>query len=135
VGDRQDWPRSAKACHYWSMHEVSIIRGIVNTALETAEQHGADRVARVSVVLGDFTHVTEEALRFHFEVLSKGTAVEHAEVTIRRENGSVTCWDCGGQNPATTEPVCPVCGSVRIELTGGDQCYLESIDIDEADGP
>ncbi len=117
------------------MHEVSIISGIVQTALETAQQHEAGRVARVSVVLGDFTHVTEEALRFHFEILSKGTAVEHAEVIVRRENGSVTCWDCGGQNPASTEPVCPACGSVRIELTGGDQCYLESIDIDEDERP
>ena len=117
------------------MHEVSIISGIVQTALETAEQHGAARVARVSVVLGNSTHVTEEALRFHFEILSKGTAAEHSEVIVRTENGSVTCWDCGGQNPAMTEPVCPACGSVRIELTGGDQCYVESIDIDEVDRP
>jgi hydrogenase nickel incorporation protein HypA/HybF len=115
------------------MHEVAIVRGIVSTALEAAERNQAERISRVSVVLGDLTHVTEESLRFHFEILSQGTAAEHAEVVVRTEQGLVTCRDCGEQNPATSEPVCPACGSVRIERVGGDQCYVESIDIDEPD--
>lgn len=117
------------------MHELSIVRGMVDAALETAEKHNASRIARVSVVLGDFTHVTEESLRFHFEIMSKGTAAEHAEVTIRKEQGSVNCLDCGNTNPAGLEPVCPACGSVRAEVSGGDQCYLESIDIDDTAAP
>ena len=117
------------------MHEVAIVRGIVDAALQTAEKHKADRIARLSVVLGDFTHVTEESLRFHFEIMSKDTAAEKAEVIVRKEPGSVSCFDCGSTNPAEQEPVCPACGSIRVKVSGGDQCYLESIDIDDPSAP
>lgn len=116
------------------MHEVGIVRGIVDTAVKTAEEHGAQRITGMSVVLGQFTHVTEESFRFHFEIMSEGTGAEHAAVEIRIEPGRVTCWDCEAVNPAMEEPVCPACGSVRVERSGGDQCYLESIDVEE-EGP
>jgi len=113
------------------MHEVGIVRGIVETAIETAEAHGASRIAGMSVVLGRFTHVSEESFRFHFGIMSEGTVTEHAAVEIRIEPGRVTCLDCDAENPALEEPVCPTCGSVRVMRSGGDQCFLESIDIDD----
>lgn len=114
------------------MHEVPIIRGIVNAALEAAEQHEAGRIAGLAVVIGDRANISDEALQFHFEILSVGTPAEGAEVTIRREPGRVTCWDCGISSPADLEPVCPLCGSARVNITGGDHCYLESIDVEES---
>jgi len=113
------------------MHEASLIRGLVNASLEAADQHGAARIVGVSVVLGALSHISDEALRFNFELLSLGTAAEGAAVTIRRELGVVTCWDCGASKVAGQGRVCPACGSVRVEITGGDQCHLESIDVEE----
>jgi hydrogenase nickel incorporation protein HypA/HybF len=113
------------------MHEVGIVKGIVETAVETAQAHGAQRIAGVSVVLGRFTHVTEESFRFHFEIMTEGTVAERAAVEIRIDPGRVTCLDCEAENPALEEPVCPTCGSMRVMRSGGDQCYLETIDIDD----
>lgn len=113
------------------MHEVPIVRGMVTAALEAADRQPAGRIVGISVVLGQFSHLSEESLRFHFEVLAKGTPVEGAQVSVRTEPVQVTCWDCGATNPGGPEPVCPACGSVRVEVVGGDQCYLESIDVDE----
>jgi hydrogenase nickel incorporation protein HypA/HybF len=115
------------------VHEVSLIRGIVAASLEAADRHAATRVVGVSVVLGELSHISDEAMRFNFEVLSRGTAAEGAEVNITREPGVMACWDCGASNPAGPRRVCPSCRSVRVEITGGDQCYLESIDVDEED--
>ena len=114
------------------MHEVPIVRGIVQAALEAAEEQPAARIVGVSVVLGQLSHVSEDSLRFNFEVLSSGTRAEGAQVTVRTEPSEVTCWDCGATNPGLPEPVCPACGSARVEIAGGSQCYLESIDVDEA---
>jgi len=112
------------------MHEVSIVRGIVQAALEAAEQQTPGRVVGVSVVLGELSHLSEKSLRFNFEALSKGTRAEGAQVTVRREPTRVTCWDCAATSPGGREPICPVCGSVRVEVAGGGECYLESIDVD-----
>ena len=113
------------------MHEVPIVRGMITAALEAAERQPAGRIVGISVVLGRFSHISEESLRFHFEVLAEGTRVEGAQVTVRTEPAQVTCWDCGTTNPGGPEPVCPACGSVRVKAVGGDQCYLESIDVDD----
>ncbi|MGZ5383257.1 MAG: hydrogenase maturation nickel metallochaperone HypA [Acidimicrobiia bacterium] len=113
------------------MHEVAIVRGIVKAALEAAEQQPAGRIVGVSVVLGELSHISEDSLRFNFEVLSNGTRLEGAQVIIRTEPAQVTCWDCSAANPSGPEPVCPACGSARVEIAGGSQCYVESIDLDE----
>jgi hydrogenase nickel incorporation protein HypA/HybF len=113
------------------MHEVGIVRGIVETAVNTAEQHGAELITGMSVVLGQFSHVSEDSFRFHFEIMSTGTPAESASVEIRIDPGRVACMECGEENPAMEEPVCPACGSVRVQRSGGDQCYLESIDVDD----
>jgi hydrogenase nickel incorporation protein HypA/HybF len=113
------------------MHEASLIRGLVNASLEAADEHGAARIVGVSVVLGALSHISDEAMRFNFEVFSRGTSAEGAAVTIRREHGVVTCWDCGASNVAGHGRACPACSSVRVEVTGGDHCYLESIDVEE----
>lgn len=113
------------------MHEVPIIRGIVDLALEAAQEHAAGRITGVTVVVGDLANISDEAVRFHFEILSNGTPAEGAVVTIRREPARVTCWDCGGTGSSVQERVCPTCGSIRVEVTGGEHCYLESIDVEE----
>jgi hydrogenase nickel incorporation protein HypA/HybF len=115
------------------MHEVSIIRGIVAAALEAAERHDASRITGVTVSIGDLANISDDALRFNFEILSVGTFAEGAEVTIRRELAEVMCWDCGATNPAEQDPICPSCGGVRVKVTGGNHCYLESIDVEEAE--
>jgi hydrogenase nickel incorporation protein HypA/HybF len=114
------------------MHEVGIVKGIVDTAVNTADEHGAQRVTGMSVVLGQFTHVTEESFRFHFGIMAEGTTAERARLEIRVEPGRILCFDCGAQNPAPVEPVCPDCGSVRVQRSGGDQCFLESIEVDDS---
>jgi hydrogenase nickel incorporation protein HypA/HybF len=113
------------------VHEVPIIRGIVTAAVEAAEQHDAEHITGIAVVIGDLANISDEAMQFHFEILSSGTPAEGAEVTIRREPGLASCWDCGATNPVGPEPVCPACGSVRVKVTGGNHCYLESIDVEE----
>ena len=114
------------------MHEVGIVKGIVDTAIETARTHGAQQITRLSVVLGRFTHVTEESFRFHYGIMSRDTAAADATLSIRVDPGRVMCLDCQIENTAMEEPVCPSCGSVRVTRSGGDQCYLESIDVDDA---
>ena len=69
------------------MHEVGIVRGFVTAALEAAEQHKAARITGLSVVIGELANITDDSVRFNFEILSSGTPAEGAQVTIRREHG------------------------------------------------
>lgn len=112
------------------MHEVAVVRELVNAALDAARHNDAGRIVRVSVVLGEHSHLTDEALRFNFEVFGRGTAAEGAEVNVRRERGTMICGDCG--TTAGRGKACAACGSER--MIGGDECYLEDITVEGTDG-
>ena len=127
-----EWRTTAAPCHHEPVHEVSLVSGFLEAALAAAQQDGATSISRITVEVGALANLTDDSLRFNFEILSSGTVAADADVIIRREPGHVTCRDCGGENPMGPEPICPACGSVRIEVKGSHHCYLESIDVGDA---
>jgi Zn finger protein HypA/HybF involved in hydrogenase expression len=43
----------------------------------------------------------------------------------------LACLDCQGTfEPGGATWSCPACGSERVRLQGGDECYLEAIDVE-----
>ena len=61
------------------MHEMGITRNIVSIVSEHAK--GA-RVKRVSLEIGKLSAVLPDAIRFCFDVCSKGTELENADLEI-----------------------------------------------------
>lgn len=114
------------------MHETGIVRDLLSAALEAAAGAGATKILRVRVVIRGVTGVTEEAIRFLFAALGRGTAAEGAEVLVRSEPPAVTCRTCGHTGIGMHEPACSSCGGCELEIRGDRGSYLESIDVEEA---
>jgi hydrogenase nickel incorporation protein HypA/HybF len=114
------------------MHEGPLVRDLIASAVSLAEQHGADSVRSVSIVVGDLTGIDDESVRTHFEELSRGTAAWGASVTVRREPATALCFDCTRPFAATSsdEAVCPACGSGRVRVAPGPQPFVESVELD-----
>jgi hydrogenase nickel incorporation protein HypA/HybF len=107
------------------MHELPVTQGILSVVLEAAQQNGARRIMAIDLVIGEF----------YFDILSQGTMAEGAVLRFRREPATVTCWDCEHQftTSAPLVAACPNCGSVRLQVTGGREFYVESIEVDDED--
>lgn len=67
------------------MHELSITRNIVAVVSEAAE---GKRVVRVVLEVGKQAGVMPDAIRFCFEVVSDGTAVQGAALSIIEVDGA-----------------------------------------------
>jgi hydrogenase nickel incorporation protein HypA/HybF len=67
------------------MHELSITRNIVAIVSEAAE---GKRVVRVVLEVGKQAGVMPDAIRFCFEVVSDGTAVQGAALSIIEVDGA-----------------------------------------------
>lgn len=114
------------------MHEVAIVEALIEEVDKQLALAGCrGRVMKLRVRVGRFSGVCVEALRFAFELARQGTAMEEAELEIEQPAGVCLCEACGQRSYVEQMPYgCPICGSPQIQLQGGQELLLESIEVD-----
>lgn len=114
------------------MHEMGVTAGIIEAAVDAAEQAGATRITRIELTVGEFTEVVEEALRFAFDALAPGTLAEGAELAVTMVGALSRCADCGIEfSHERFEMTCPDCGSIDLESLQGRELRIDSIEVDD----
>jgi hydrogenase nickel incorporation protein HypA/HybF len=104
---------------------MSNLLAIVDRA---ARAEGGGPVRVVHLKIGEMAGVNEDALRFAFEVMAKGTAAEGAELGIEKVPLLVRCAACGTRsNAADFVFRCPACGSGDIEILAGREMEVDYI--------
>jgi hydrogenase nickel incorporation protein HypA/HybF len=108
------------------MHELGLCTSIVDAVERRAGQRP---VARVRVRVGRLHHVHPEAFDQSFTVAAMGTLAEDAVAELVLLPVRARCGTCQASLDGDDVPLaCPACGSVDIELVGGDELVLESIE-------
>ena len=116
------------------MHELSLAESTLELALRHARQAGAARVTGLHLVVGEFTPFEESSLAFYWDRITRGTPAAGSRVRVRRIPAHLGCVDCGASIDLAMEAwTCPACGSGRLRLTSGDECFLEAIDVEEGE--
>lgn len=114
------------------MHELSITQHILDTALTTAREHGATRVAAIDVLVGELSGIVDESVGFYFTILSRDTPAAGAILRFHHEPAELACRTCNSRAAAVPPlpATCPACGSCDLLLQGGRSLSIQSIDID-----
>jgi hydrogenase nickel incorporation protein HypA/HybF len=108
------------------MHELGLCTSIVNAVEKRA---GERSVAQVRVGVGRLNHVHPDAFAQSFALAAMGTVVEDADAELVMLPVVAHCVACGRTWEGEEMPVgCSTCGSVDIDLVGGDELVLESIE-------
>ena len=112
------------------MHELGLCEAIV----DAVEQRAGDRpVAHITVRVGRLLHVHPEAFDQSFALAAAGGVASDATAELVFLPVRGRCPRCGQEFEAegvvdVPPSVCPGCGGVDVELTGGDELVLESIE-------
>ncbi len=113
------------------MHELPITESILKIALDAA---GARRISAINLIVGDLSSILDDSVQFYFDILSKDTPAENAVLHFLRLPGTLTCLGCGGSFAARAPlpSACPSCGSTRLQVTGGRELRVDSIEVDDS---
>ncbi len=108
------------------MHELSITQNIVSIVAEKAEN---SNVRQVTLEIGKFSAVLPDAIRFCFDIVTKGTVAEGAELEILEIPGIGKCHTCDKQFELTHMYMPCSCGSTDIERLSGSELNIKHMVI------
>jgi hydrogenase nickel incorporation protein HypA/HybF len=116
------------------VHELSIAQSLLDIVVDEANAHGVSKVLRVAVRVGAFTNVVPDSLAFCFDLIKAGTVAAEAELKLTPVPMAGQCQDCGAELDMS-QPVftCPHCQSSRVQLTQGQELYIDYIETDEVE--
>ena len=114
------------------MHEVSICESILDILKDEAKKNNASKVTAVRLKIGELSGVVEDALRFAFEVVTKGSIAEGASLIIEEVPLTARCRSCGKEFHIVGYAFsCKHCESPEIEVISGREMQIEDMDLEE----
>lgn len=117
------------------MHEFAITQQVLEIALDAAAAHsrdgGAGRLAAIHVAIGALTGISEESMRFYFDVLAQNSAAGGVTLIVERRDAVAHCRACGWSAAVAPplDPACPRCGAWGIEVEGGRDLVVERVEL------
>ncbi|MHA1309746.1 MAG: hydrogenase maturation nickel metallochaperone HypA [Candidatus Helarchaeota archaeon] len=124
------------------MHEFATAQQIVRTITRVGLQNGAKKITEVHLEIGDLTFLVPEQLKFSFDIASKGTIAEGANIRITHVNAKVFCPKCKYKGVLNLESSgdtlmmelslsqCPKCGERDLEIIGGHELNIKNIRVE-----
>jgi len=115
------------------MHEFAIVEALIEQVRREVDRAGhSGRVMLLELAVGRLSGVHCDALRFAFDLLSRGTLAEKAELKIARPKATCRCRTCHAKVEIEDLLVrCPQCDSKQIVIEGGRELLLQSIEIED----
>jgi hydrogenase nickel incorporation protein HypA/HybF len=112
------------------MHEIGLLQRMVEVALDRAALGGAERIERMTVRIGVESGVEPEVIAFAFDIATRGTIAEGAELDIEEVRPVCFCAACGLEfEPQDALHECPRCHRTGAEIRRGREFQLASLDV------
>ncbi|MFU8826951.1 MAG: hydrogenase maturation nickel metallochaperone HypA [Brevefilum sp.] len=113
------------------MHELSVTESVLEIACKHAQEAQAAKVTDIHLVIGRLSSIVDDSIQFYWNLISKDTLCEDAQLHFTRTPAELVCLDCQHQYQLANDLTpCPNCSSARIRVLSGDEFHLESIEIE-----
>jgi hydrogenase nickel incorporation protein HypA/HybF len=113
------------------VHELAVTESMLSLVQAEAQKAGATRVTKVCLLLGEFSSIVEDSVRFYWDAMSPGTIAEGATLEFRAVPPRARCRACGTEYvPDSRDVRCPLCGEALAAMVAGDEFRVEAIEIE-----
>ena len=76
------------------MHEFSLMKKIVDNALQTAKKENASKIKSVTIENGALSHLSRDNIEFWWQTLTKDTLAQDAIIIYIEKPARIHCNDC-----------------------------------------
>ena len=113
------------------MHELSITQTLFDVVIEQAKRSEAKKVCRINLIIGEMTGIVGESVCYYLDFLSKNTIAEGASLNIKSIPVRARCLNCSKTfELGKFTWCCPDCDSAKLEITAGNELFIDSIEVD-----
>lgn len=116
------------------MHELSVIRSILDIVVEHAQKHGAHKVRTIQVEVGMLSDLEEEWMQRYFDYLNKDTIAQDAKLVIKWIPIVFKCQKCNKSfevNRTRLDDIsCPSCGQYKLSLISGREYLIKNMEVE-----
>jgi len=109
------------------MHEMGITQSIVAIV---AEEAAGRKVTRVTLEIGKLSAIMPDAIRFCFDLVAEGSALDGAILDIIEIPGRALCRDCGAEVALAEVFGRCACGSTQLERLAGEELKIKSMEVE-----
>lgn len=115
------------------MHEVHLVRAIVEKVEKQAASTGAKRVKRVQIRFNPLTSHSGDHVQFSFDIVKKESRLlKNAALELNEVEPLLRCHHCAHQFCGHHLPdICPKCGSVDVVAVNSTDMVLEDFEIEK----
>jgi len=107
------------------MHELSITQGVVDTITERIE----GRVTGVRLEIGRLSGILPDSVRFCFDLVCAGTALDGAWLDIVEPTARARCRACDREFEPEDLVVLCACGSPDVTLLTGRELRITAVEV------
>lgn len=114
------------------MHEIGVMRDVLETALKTARENDGSRITKVTLKVGVMSGLIPHYCSMMFDFLTKDTIAQGCELECEELPAVFKCCECGEltyYDRIEPEFVCHACSSPKLKLIDGFKARIESIAI------
>lgn len=112
------------------MHELTLCQRIMSIINEYSRGKNYHRVKKIVLEIGQLAAVDEEALRFGFDVVAKGTLAEGAILDVIEIEGQAICDACQKTGKLKHYyDACQNCGHYSLTITQGEELRVSCMEV------
>jgi hydrogenase nickel incorporation protein HypA/HybF len=110
---------------------MSLAENVLQIIENAAVEQSFTRVKTVWLEIGQLSCVEPEALRFHFEVVTRDSIAHQAQLEIIKIPGFGHCNQCANEMPlASVYDSCPKCDNYDIRIIRGDEMRIKELEVE-----
>lgn len=109
------------------MHELPIAENILDIALRHAQGH---QITDIFLEIGQLSSIIDNSIQGFWDLISKGTMAEGANLHFQRIPTEMQCRDCLIRfTPNQDGYTCPKCSSLSVMVVAGGEFSVNAIEV------